>query len=151
MNCQVFRRWLVLLILSVVPVITTGCSSFPGIRPFQTDGCTLCPDGSWRDACVQHDVAYWRGGTMAERWRSDVMLFKGVRERTNFLWASVMFTGVRIGGFPYWPLSWRWGFGWDYGKGYETLTPEDAKQADDEFKLSGPHLDAPPPAKAKKE
>jgi hypothetical protein len=152
MKNQVFRHGLVLFVLGTMAVMTTGCSSFPGIHPFQTDGCTLCPDGNWRDVCVQHDVAYWRGGTMGDRWRADVELYKGVRERTNFLWASVMFMSVRIGGFPYWPASWRWGFGWKYAKGYGQLTTEEVKQADDEFKLSDPHLIAPsPPVRAAKE
>jgi hypothetical protein len=89
---------------------------------------------------------------MGDRWRADVELYKGVRERTNFLWASVMFMSVRIGGFPYWPVSWRWGFGWKYAKGYGQLAPEEVKQADDEFELSDPHLMAPsPPVRAARE
>ncbi len=74
---------------------------------------------------------------MGDRWRADVQLFKGVRHRTNWLWASVMFTSVRFGGFPYWPTSWRWGFGWRYGKGYGKLTEEELLEADEEFKHSG--------------
>ena len=35
--------------------------------PFTTDGCTLWPDGFWQSCCVEHDMAYWCGGSAEER------------------------------------------------------------------------------------
>src|SRR5262245_42851965 len=37
---------------------------------FTTDGCSVWPDGSWRECCLVHDVAYWCGGP-EERVRAD--------------------------------------------------------------------------------
>ena len=34
---------------------------------FTSDGCSLWFDGCWVKCCVQHDLAYWRGGTSKER------------------------------------------------------------------------------------
>ena len=31
----------------------------------------------------------------------------------SFFWAFLMFWAVRLFGGPYWPFSWRWGFGYD--------------------------------------
>lgn len=122
-----------LILLIAIMIVAVGCSSYPGIRPFKTDGCSMCPDGSWGHCCEAHDIPYWKGGTAGERWDADVAMFKCVREETNWLWASVMFVGVRIGGFPYWPFPWRWGFGWDYAKGYGKLTPEEEAMVNEEL------------------
>jgi hypothetical protein len=44
--------------------------------------------------------------------------------------ADLMFAGVRAGGGPYFYTSYRWGYGWAFGKGYADLTPEETTQAD---------------------
>ena len=36
--------------------------------------------------------------------------------------ALLMFVGVRIGGTPYVPTSFRWGYGWPYFRGYTALS-----------------------------
>lgn len=40
-----------------------------------------------------------------------------------------MFTGVRLGGTPYLPTSFRWGFGRPYLRGYKAITAEEKKIA----------------------
>ena len=41
-----------------------------------------------------------------------------------------MYLGVRAGGSPYWPASYRWGYGWPYGRGYRPLTEDEREMAD---------------------
>jgi len=76
------------------------------IKPFSTDGCSLFPDGSltnktlWQACCIEHDKAYWQGGTYEERKAADEALEKCVGQPEI---ATLMLNGVRIGGSPYWP------------------------------------------------
>lgn len=41
--------------------------------------------------------------------------------------AQLMLSGVRVGGSPFYPTPFRWGYGWDYLRGYKPLS-EDEKQ-----------------------
>ena len=55
-------------------VCLTGCGTRakPQLHSFESDGCSSFPDGTssepvlWRDDCVVHDYAYWKGGTGKE-------------------------------------------------------------------------------------
>jgi hypothetical protein len=91
---------------------TTATSTFPA--NFKTDGCTLFPDGDYRDCCVAHDLDYFKGGSLKERLRSDNRLFKCVSGKKGW-WhkpvAALMWTGVRVGGVSFLPTPFRWGFG----------------------------------------
>jgi hypothetical protein len=110
-----------------------ACGGTRPIRPFTTDGCSRFPDGTpgendlWQSCCVEHDVAYWQGGTRRDRKRADQKLEACVEEVRNPALARVMYRGVRAGGAPWWPASYRWGYGWRYGRGYEPLTPEEER------------------------
>jgi hypothetical protein len=113
-----------------------ACGAKAGIRPFYTDGCSLFPDGSfgdrrlWCECCFAHDIAYWRGGTQAERKRADEQLRECVLARTgDERLADLMYDGVRIGGSPVFPNWYRWAYGWPYGRTYEPLTEDEAVQA----------------------
>ncbi len=105
------------------------------IRPFTTDGCSAFPDGSphqnelWLECCVAHDRAYWLGGTYTQREAADRRLRQCVQEVGAPAVASLMLIGVRVGGSPFWPTTFRWGYGWDYPRGYRELTPEELAQA----------------------
>lgn len=117
--------------------LLSGCASPNTLRPFTTDGCSRCPDSSvvlgkeWGPSCVEHDRAYWRGGTAEDRRKADEALRAGVEERTGHAWlATIMYRGVRIGGSPYWPTPFRWGYGWGYGRYYRSLTPDESATAD---------------------
>lgn len=119
--------------------LCAGCQSAPAIpatpTPFATDGCSLFPDRmpggpDWRGCCVAHDLAYWRGGSNAERVEADRALRTCVGEQAHPALAGIMYAGVRIAGGPALPTPFRWGFGWPYGRGYQPVTEhEDAQLA----------------------
>lgn len=96
--------------------------------PFSTDGCSEFPDGTpsqktlWRDCCVAHDLAYWAGGSYAERMTADRELERCVGAVGEPAIAALMLAGVRVGGSPFWPTRFRWGYGWPWGRGYKVLT-----------------------------
>ena len=117
-------------------VILLGICSMPvasDLAPFTTDGCSRFPDGTssertlWLDCCTAHDVAYWQGGTAAQRLQADQVLRQCVIDTGESMLASLMFIGVRVGGTPYLPTSFRWGYGWPYMRRYGALS--DAEMA----------------------
>lgn len=81
---------------------------------FKSDGCTLFPDGDYQDCCFAHDLSYFKGGSISERRRADVNLYKCVKSKEG-RWrkfaAPLMYLGVRIGGVSFLPTPFRWGFG----------------------------------------
>ena len=104
------------------------------LHVFQSDGCSSFPDGTlnkktlWRDCCVNHDLAYWLGGSYRARMQADSELQQCVKALGQPTLATVMLAGVRAGGSPFWPTSYRWGYGWPYWqngwpRGYQELTP----------------------------
>ena len=92
-------------------------SAYEPPHPFTTDGCSVSPDGDWLDCCITHDLAYWCGGTSEERKLADEAL-KACVARVSPARAPFMWLGVRMGGAPWMPAPWRWGYGWDYPAGY---------------------------------
>lgn len=52
------------------------------------------------------------GGTWADRVQADLELYKCVKARGYPVWAYLMFHGVRLGGSPFYPFGWRWGYGY---------------------------------------
>jgi hypothetical protein len=81
---------------------------------FKGDGCTLFPDGNYRECCYLHDLDYFKGGTAAERRQSDKRLYRCVRSKKgwqNEMAAPVMYLGVRLFGVQGLPTPFRWGFG----------------------------------------
>ena len=104
------------------------------IAPFTSDGCSIFPDGTfeqkelWLSCCTAHDYAYWQGGTYENRLIADVQLQQCVAKVGEPQIANLMLTGVRVGGSPYLPTSFRWGYGWSYPRFYQALTIEEKKQ-----------------------
>ena len=81
---------------------------------FKSDGCSLFPDGNYRDCCVEHDKDYYFGGTSAARKASDKRLYKCVKATPgwqNKFAARIMLLGVRTFGVSCLPTPFRWGFG----------------------------------------
>jgi hypothetical protein len=118
--------WLALALLS--------CAGRSPMHPFSSDGCTLFPDGPpgdrrrWCECCLVHDMAYWRGGTEAERQAADLALRACVLERSHDPGvAEAIYMGARLGGSPIFPTGYRWGYAWPYGRGFEPVT--EAEQA----------------------
>ena len=123
------------LIHVVLLGLMMGCSSEEGLTPFTSDGCSLFPDASlinnddWCACCVEHDVAYWQGGTRQQREAADMELKQCVLKKTqDEMLANVMHEGVRFGGSPYFYNWYRWGYGWSYERKYQELTASERKQ-----------------------
>lgn len=114
-----------------------SCTDSRAIRPFTSDGCTLYPDGTpgdrrlWCGCCFAHDIAYWRGGTEAERRQADEALRACILEKTgDARIATMMYDGVRLGGSPVVPTWYRWGYGWPWGRGYQPLSDRERAQSE---------------------
>jgi len=75
-----------------------GGIKLPG-RPLISDGCTLWPDGSWAERCGSRATCV-RGRAIIE------------------VVGALTYFGVRVGGHPFVPFHWRWGFGRAYPAGY---------------------------------
>ena len=105
------------------------------LKPFTTDGCSEFPDGTpqhknlWLKCCVAHDKKYWAGGTYEERLDADKELRACVQSVGEPVIAEVMLAGVRVGGSPWWPTTFRWGYGWPYTHGYRALNKGEKAQA----------------------
>ena len=83
-------------------------------KAFTSDGCSMFPDYRWKDCCVKHDKIYWNGGSSSDRKDADMKLYRCVKEKGYPFIAKIMYIGVRIGGHPLLPFSWRWGYGYQY-------------------------------------
>ncbi len=106
-----------ILIISV----STSAFATPKLTEFSTDICSRFPDGlpgklpKWRDCCIEHDIYYWLGGTKEQRKRADTKLAHCVANkggRTLDIIGKGMYVGVRLGGAPWFNLSYSWGYGW---------------------------------------
>ncbi|MCP3852067.1 MAG: hypothetical protein GY694_17785 [Gammaproteobacteria bacterium] len=110
------------------------------LKPFTTDGCSSFPDGTlvqrklWLNCCTLHDVAYWKGGTYEARRQADHALAQCVAGVGEPHIAKLMLAGVRVGGSPYYPTSYRWGYGWSYFRGYGALSDKELLDVQQQFK-----------------
>ena len=75
------------------------------LSDFSSDGCSLFVDGTfenpelWKECCLKHDIAYWRGGTEEERASADLAFKSCVAKKTgNAELAELMYQAVRTGG-----------------------------------------------------
>ncbi len=125
-----FFRILMLITLLLVSDFTQADT----IKPFKSDGCSAFPDGTfeqenlWLKCCQRHDYDYWQGGTYQQRLASDNRLKICVSQVGEPTIASLMLAGVRVGGTPYLPTSFRWGYGWSYPRLYGVLSVEELSQ-----------------------
>ncbi len=122
---------LIVLLLSINSV-TAG-----QLDEFSSDGCSQFPDGTlsdknlWCECCITHDIAYWQGGTQKQKTQADQALRECVFKKTdNKLLADTMYYGVMVGGSPKLPMWFRWGYGWQYGRGYQSLNLLEKKEVD---------------------
>jgi hypothetical protein len=75
---------------------------------------------------VEHDVAYWQGGTAEEREAADLKFRACILKKTgDDALAELMYEAVRAGGSPHFPTWYRWGYGWPPGRGYQALSEEE--------------------------
>lgn len=94
--------------------------------PFTTDGCSMWPDGNYGGCCVEHDDAYWQGGTWRERREADRKLMACVVLKGHPFLALLIYLGVRIGGIGLLPTPWRWGYGWKWPRTDDPLRNQQA-------------------------
>lgn len=125
---MVMRLCVFLLLMAMLPVASAD------LKPFTTDGCSVFPDGvadnqaKWLSCCIRHDFAYWKGGTYAEREAADDALQQCVQDLGENNLSVVMHLGVRVGGSPLFPTWYRWGYGWPYMRGYQSLSEQERAQ-----------------------
>jgi hypothetical protein len=118
------------ILLLFIPCIAVGGD----LKPFTTDACSSFPNGNiehqslWASCCVRHDLAYWKGGTYEERLEADNNLAACVSQVGEPEIAALMLAGVRVGGSPYYPTPYRWGYGWPYPRGYGALSKEEKQE-----------------------
>jgi len=111
------------------------------LKPFKSDGCSSFPDGTikqkklWLHCCKAHDFDYWQGGTIAQRIISDNKLQQCVAKVGHPKIAKLMLAGVRVGGMPYLPTPYRWGYGWPFPRLYGELTDLEKKMVADKSPL----------------
>ena len=125
----------------VVMLLLAGCNSTPStLKDFTSDGCSLFPERSlitnkdWCDCCLEHDIAYWQGGTEAQRLKADRSLSDCVLTTTgDSVLADAMYQGVRFGGSPWFYNWYRWGYGWGYERKYHALTLEEQRLVSDKL------------------
>ena len=125
-------------------LLSTSMAGAADLKPFTTDGCSAFPDGTpnqkslWIECCIRHDLAYWKGGTYDQRLEADQSLETCVSQVGEPEIAQLMLAGVRVGGSPYFPTTYRWGYGWPYPRGYKALSNDEnleVQQMLDYFKL----------------
>lgn len=127
-----------LIILSLLTCVRTSIAAATAepahLQPFRSDGCSLFPNGTfaqqalWLRCCQAHDLAYWQGGDYQARLQADRDLQHCVATVGEPKIAKLMLAGVRVGGSPYLPTPFRWGYGWPYPRGYQPLTEPELKQ-----------------------
>jgi len=126
----------------VLTLLLSNISVASELKPFTSDGCSAFPDGTfeqnelWLSCCVAHDFAYWQGGSAKQRKDADEELKQCVSAVGEQEIALLMLAGVRVGGSPYFPTSFRWGYGWPYLKFYGELTVEEVEQVNEEIQAS---------------
>ena len=115
------------------------------LADFTTDGCSMFPDGTaaqpklWCQCCVEHDKAYWAGGTEDARRDADIKLKECVLALGQTKTAKIIWFGVRIGGSAYWPTPFRWSYGWPYTRGYQALNLAEQAVAQEKLQKYNQH------------
>lgn len=137
---NMMRTRVIIFSLSFLALCMLGCKQQPLLKDFTSDGCSLFPDRSlidakdWCECCFQHDIAYWQGGTEAQRLAADEQLRACVLAKTDDkMLADTMFNGVRLGGSPWFYNWYRWGYGWTDGRNYKALTLEEERMVSDKL------------------
>lgn len=110
--------------------------------PEKSDGCTIISkpyqwltgkELPFRHCCLEHDRAYWYGGTKELRKKTDRQLRECVAATGFPIFAWIMWVFVRIGGSPRLPTPYRWSRhvtileGMSKGYSAGTITPDDER------------------------
>ena len=125
---------LIVLSIALLGVFAVSLVTKSELAPFASDGCSAFPDGTyqqkelWLSCCQTHDFQYWQGGTYKQRFDADVQLNQCVAQVGEEEIALLMLAGVRVGGTPFLPTQFRWGYGWAYPHLYGELTADELAQ-----------------------
>jgi hypothetical protein len=122
------------LVIGTAACMASGCwAQSPKKREmpadFKSDGCTFFPDGNYYACCLEHDKAYYFGGSLKERRAADDELYACVADKVGpkrKFTAQIMWLGVRVGGLSFLPTKFRWGF----GNKYPRMSPEKPPNAE---------------------
>lgn len=87
------------------------------LQSFLTDGCphiqgsiSYPKEDQWKLCCVEHDKAYWKGGSIEERQKADSDLHACITERGAPEAARLIYYSIRSAHKN--PMSLPWGYGW---------------------------------------
>ncbi len=122
------------IFISLALLLPADAFSEQSLLPFTSDGCSAFPDGTiaqnelWLSCCTTHDRAYWKGGSYSQRLKADIDLQKCVAQLGEEVVSLLMLTGVRVGGTPFLPTTFRWGYGWPYPRAYGELSDKEKSQ-----------------------
>ena len=135
------------IVLGLCLLTMTGCALPPKLNPFTNAGCEFFPSASFAETtnasrcCLEHDMAYWHGGTEDERWAADQAFKECLISATGSeSLAEMMYDAVRLGGTPHFPSWYRWGYGWRSSRAYGPLSEEDKELVQmrmDEYRHAG--------------
>lgn len=111
------------------------------LRPFTSDGCSMSPNGvpaheenrKWSQCCVEHDIAYWTGGTRSDKEAADQELQKCIAQKGYPEIAKVYKLFVEEFGGPDSSLTFRWGYGWNYRRPFSPLSAQEEAMFADEY------------------
>ena len=78
------------------------------LRPFCTDGCSVVGNKTKTSfkCCVEHDIAYWSGGTREDKYRADGRFYQCLLRTEGQRVAEAYSAAVALYGDPYWGLDW---------------------------------------------
>jgi len=139
------RKFVLFSVFILISVAFSDVLKATELKAFTSDGCSAFPDGTikqkqlWLSCCYQHDVSYWKGGTFDERKSADLALKECVADVGEPTIAALMLAGVRVGGTPYLPTSFRWGYGWPYLRTYKPLSQAEHEQVKQSLKQYESH------------
>ena len=131
------KKIFIIISCAQLPTSRKSISSFTNkplnqqVSPFLSDGCSFWPEGTkrnktkWIKCCILHDLKYWAGGTKAQRNKADTELKSCVEKVQGSIIAELMKDGTQVGGSPQFKTSFRWGYGWNYTRGYLSLTKKE--------------------------
>lgn len=139
----------------VVLILCVGCSAFQKnaersiasqqttlepvalinkLHPFESDGCRKFSQHmnypkmeKWGLCCVQHDISYWKGGRVEDKYAADQRLQNCMIEVGEPNIARLMYWGVRA---PTSESSSRWGYGWTLSRGHAPYSEAEQLQVD---------------------
>lgn len=121
-HVHAFHILLLSLFFLVLTSATATAETIPAWDDAVSEGSSLAPDISLQ-CCIQHDQAYYYGGSVPDRHRADVAFRQCLQDEGWPVLSWVYYSEVRIGGHPIVPLWFRWGFGLPYACGQYAQQP----------------------------